>query len=231
MKHRQELRVLVVVAHPDDEVLGCGATMARLAQEGAHVFVLVLGEGITSRDGSRDPEGRRLEIETLREQCRRACDILGVKKVFFESFPDNRFDGVELLDLIKEIERIMKETAPEAVWTHFSRDLNVDHRRVNQAVVTACRPIPGASVREVLSFPVASSTEWQVPSEFHPDLAFDVTHTLEKKLAAFQKYPGEIRPYPHPRSLEGIRIDARYWGKTMGCELAEVFQVVRILRR
>ena len=135
-------RYLVVAAHPDDEVLGCGGTMRRMAAEGAEVYCLILGEGVTSRDGCRDADLRAKELEELRSTARRANELLGVREVFFASLPDNRFDSVDLLDVVKIVERYVDELRPERVFTHGGGDLNNDHIVVSRAVMTACRPLP-----------------------------------------------------------------------------------------
>ena len=219
-------RILIVAAHPDDEVLGCGATAARLAGEGAEVTTLILGEGVTARDGVNDPEGAKNRLE---EEAREANRILGVKELFRAAFPDNRFDTVPLLEVVKEVERVKALVAPDTVFTHFADDLNIDHRVTNQAVLTATRPLPGETVKAVYAFDVLSSTEWNYPLTFAPDTYFAVPATLEAKKRAMAAYASEARPFPHPRSPEGIDLAARFWGMRTGLEAAEPFRTLRRL--
>lgn len=223
-------RILIVAAHPDDEVLGCGGTMARLSAEGCEVFTLILGEGITSRDDSRNIDKREGELFELKRQITRANEILGVKEVFVLDFPDNRFDTIPLLDIVKAIETVKNKVRPDTIFTHFDKDLNIDHGITQRAVLTAARPQKGETVREILSFEVLSSTEWNSPISFSPDVFYDITDTLEIKLAAMMEYRDEIRVFPHPRTLEGIEINARYWGMKIGNGVSEAFKCVRTIR-
>jgi LmbE family N-acetylglucosaminyl deacetylase len=223
--------VLVVAAHPDDEVLGCGGTIARLVKEECEAFTLILGEGITSRDEKRDRERREKEIEKLRKQMHEANQILGVKKVFIHNFPDNRFDTVPLLDIVKVIEKVKKQVKPNIVFTHYEHDLNIDHQLTFKAVLTATRPVKGEPVREIYSFETPSSTEWSYPLNFSPSVFFDISHTINIKLKALAKYKMELKEYPHPRSLEGIKLISQYWGMKVALSYAEAFEPVRIIRQ
>lgn len=222
--------VLVIAAHPDDEILGCGATINRLVEEGADVYTLILGEGITSRDDIRDAKKRKNELEELRLQANCANELLGVKKVYLSDFPDNRFDTVAFLDIVKAVGKIKKQIQPRIVFTHFRGDLNIDHRITYKAVLTACRPIAGETVKEIYSFEVPSSTEWNYPLSFSPNFFVDVSKNIKKKQEALKIYENELREYPHPRSIESIENRAKYWGSTSGLGHAEAFEVVRVLK-
>ena len=222
-------RVLVVVAHPDDEVLGCGGAMARHAAQGDRVHVFILGEGAMARHALPTGKGRR-EIERLRHAAQRAARILGVHKLALEPFPDNRFDTVPLLELVKMVERVKARIRPETVYTHHGGDLNVDHRRVHEAVLAACRPQPGESVKRVFAFEVLSSTEWGGTvgaGAFQPNWFVDISKTLQKKLAACRAYKTEFRRWPHPRSLEGVKVLAQQRGMSVGLRAAEAFMTIR----
>jgi LmbE family N-acetylglucosaminyl deacetylase len=226
------MNILVVAAHPDDEVLGCGGTIARLAKENHNVFCLLLGEGITSRYDQRE-KAAESELKQLKTEAEQAAEILGIKKTFFSDFPDNRFDTVPLLNLVKAIENIKKEIKPDIVYTHHQGDLNIDHQITFKAVLTACRPTKGETVKEIYSFEVPSSTEWNSPDKqnyFMPDVFVDITETLDKKLDALQVYKEEAREYPHPRSPEALRAIAHRWGSTAGLGAAEAFQLIRSVR-
>ncbi|MDQ1351746.1 MAG: family deacetylase [Acidobacteriota bacterium] len=223
-------KVLIIAAHPDDEVLGCGGTAARLVKEGHEIYTVIIGEGITSRDDARQPEKRAKEFERLKRQTCDANGVLGVNDVFMFNFPDNRFDTAPLLDIVKMIEKIKEKIKPDILFTHFENDLNIDHQITYRAVLTASRPLPGETVREIYSFEVLSSTEWRFPLTFSPDCFFDITQTIDIKTAALEKYESELKEFPHPRSIKGMRLNAEQWGMKTGVPFAEAFKVVRLLR-
>lgn len=220
--------VLVVAAHPDDEILGCGATLARHAAAGDDVHILIVAEGATSRDAARSADTRAPEIDALREAATEAAVRIGARPPSFGGLPDNRLDGVDLLDIVKLIERRISECNPAVVYTHHGGDLNIDHRRVHDAVLTACRPLPGVGARAVYAFETPSSTEWadETLPAFRPTRFVDVTGTLETKLAALDAYESEMRVFPHPRSAEAVRSLARWRGASAGVDAAEAFAVV-----
>jgi len=225
-------RILVLSAHPDDEVLGCGAALARHARLGDEVHVVILAEGATSRDDRRDREERGEELTQLEAAARRAGAILGASSVTLCGLPDNRLDSLDLLDVVKVVEQQVELRRPEVVYTHHAGDLNIDHRIVHQATVTACRPQPGHPVRTLLFFEVPSSTEWQPPGAapcFAPDWFVDATATLEVKLLALDAYRSEMRPWPHPRSVQGVEHLARWRGCSVGMAAAEAFVTGRHL--
>ena len=212
------MRVLVVAAHPDDETLGAGGTMARHARRGDEVQVCILTDG-------RAPYGAT-------ECTLRAADVLGVKKVVLLGFADQRLDEGALLDVIKPLEQLVADFRPEVVYTHFANDVNQDHRVVFNATMVATRP--GSGVRRVLSFEAASSTEWVPPfggNVFAPSVYVDISDTLEAKVEAMRCYSdaqeSEVRPYPHPRSYEAIEVYAKRHGIESGLAAAEAFMLVR----
>lgn len=224
-------KILVVAAHPDDEVLGGGGTIAKHTLEGDEVYLLILGEGVTSRYSQR--EKAKEELKQLKSQTRKASKILGITKVLFRDFTDNQFDSVPLLTIVKTIEEIKEQIKPEIIYTHHHGDLNVDHQITFEAVLTACRPLKSETVKEIYSFEVPSSTEWNSPhaqNYFMPNVFVDITETFEKKIEALRAYQGEIREYPHPRSPEALRAIAMRWGSTAGCEAAEAFELIRAIR-
>lgn len=222
--------ILILAAHPDDEVLGCGGTIARLADEGEIIHVAFLADGIFSRVGN--PAIQQEELAARQAAAQKACDILGVKSVFFCEFSDNRMDTIALLDIIKPIEALVAKYQPDTVFTHHAGDVNIDHRRTHEAAVTACRPQPGNIVKTLLSFEVPSSTEWQLPDSapmFAPNWFVDISNTLDRKLAALDAYSAELRTWPHPRSQQGVEHLARWRGVTVGVEAAEAFMLGRQL--
>lgn len=224
--------VLVVAAHPDDEVVGGGATIARRASRGDTVHIAILGEGIASRYAAGDGDNRAAVL-ALQEDARRVAGMLGAKSIVFADLPDNRFDQVPLLDITKRVEGWVRDLEPEVIYTHHSGDLNIDHRVAFQAVLTATRPVPGCRVREVYAFEVASSTEWafgQFQPPFRPNVFEEVASTIELKIQCLERYRSEHRPFPHPRSGEALRAIARRWGSVVGVPYAEAFELVRSVR-
>lgn len=222
--------ILILAAHPDDEVLGCGGTIAKLADEGSIVHVAFLADGVFSRVGAQTVQ--QLELKSRRAAAHNACDILGVKSVSFGDFPDNRMDTSPLLDIIQAVETLIAKHQPETVFTHHAGDVNIDHRRLHEAVVTACRPQNGHSVKTLLCFEVPSSTEWQLPGSapaFTPNWFVDISVTLVRKLAALEAYAEEMRAWPHPRSRQGVDHLAHWRGATVGVDAAEAFILGRQL--
>ena len=218
--------VLVVASHPDDEVLGCGGTIAKHSAKGDSVAVLFLADGVAARNPAefgQAADGRRYAAET-------ACGLLGATDLTFLPYPDNQLDQVPLLQLAQEIEKVISRLQPGIVYTHHSGDVNIDHRRTHDAVITACRPQPGFSVRRVLFFEVASSTEWRPPNSmppFAPQWFNDVSEYLPLKLKALEVYADELRAYPHSRSIEAVEHLARWRGASVGVRAAEAFELGR----
>jgi len=211
---------LVVAAHPDDEVLGCGATIARLSHEGWDVHVLIVAEGSTSRKEKRDVVASSEELSELAKCAEDANKILGVTSVSLLSLPDNRMDSMDLLDVVKIVEEYIAKYEPVLVFTHHAGDVNIDHKVLHDAVIAACRPQPGHVVRELLFFEVPSSTEWRPASSgiyFTPDYFYDVSEHISKKLQALSAYGPEMRNFPHPRSIDAVNHLARWRGASVGC--------------
>jgi LmbE family N-acetylglucosaminyl deacetylase len=225
------MSVLCVVAHPDDEVLGVGGTLARHASDGDDVHVCILSDGVTSRYD--DIEVADEEIEQRRRHAKNACDELGVS-VSFHSFPDNSFDTAPLLDIIQTIEKEIEDTNPDIVYTHHYGDLNIDHELTCRATVTATRPLQDSNVKRVLAFETLSATEWAVPksgNEFQPTSFISIEDSLETKLLALQHYDEELRESPHPRTVETVQKNAEVWGAKVGASAAEPFELLREVRR
>jgi len=219
--------ILIVAAHADDEVLGCGGTIARHVAEGDRVHVVFMADGVGSRGA-----GESNQLVTRINARNRAIQILGVENWHSLDFPDNCMDSVPLLDVVQSLEPIIEKVQPTRVYTHHHGDLNVDHRITHQAVMTACRPVPGSSVREILTFEVLSSTEWATPrvAPFVPNVFVDISDYLPKKLEALAAYEMEIHSTPHSRSVAHVEALARHRGNCAGVEGAEAFEVVRVLQ-
>lgn len=226
-------KVLVKAAHPDDEILGCGGTMARHVANGHEVVSVIMAEGLTSRDAKRDRRARKDELSELSKAAHKANKVLGVQELRLLDFPDNRMDSVNRLEIIKTVESLVEEFEPNLIYTHHIGDVNIDHRRIHEAVVVACRPMPGKHrVETILFFETLSSTEWQPPGSaqpFLPDWYVDISDTLDKKLAALKEYDMEMRPWPHARSIESAEYLARHRGSNIGVAAAEAFKLCRKL--
>lgn len=217
--------VVVVAAHADDEVLGCGGAIARYVEEGRPVHVLILGDGVSSRANLESPiDLKRLELRNNAAQI--ANDILGSTSLKQLGLPDNRMDKLDLLDVVKIIEGFINEHQPKTIFTHHAGDVNIDHRVVHDAVISACRPQPSYPIDELLFFEVASSTEWRPPSSglmFNPNYFINISSSVEKKLQALAAYSEELRAFPHPRSIEAVEAQVRWRGATVGFNAAEAF--------
>ncbi len=225
-------KILVIAAHPDDEVLGCGGTIARLVAEGAEVQVLILASGLTSRADFPEAEAAA-RLEKHYDCAQRAGQFLGASQVHLLGLPDQRLDTIPLLEITHALERQLAAFQPDTVFTQHGGDLNYDHVITFRATLTATRPQAGHCVKRVYAYEVASSTEWAFQCfspVFRPDTFFDISSTLEKKIAAMQIYESETRPFPHPRSPEALRSIARRWGSTVGVHAAEAFDLVREMR-
>jgi LmbE family N-acetylglucosaminyl deacetylase len=208
-------RILVVAAHPDDELLGCGGTLALHARAG-HSVTAVIGSG-----------GRSTATDTYSAlDPQRALKEIGVTDVRLLGLPDQQFETVPLTEIIGQLEAIVGEIRPTIIYTHHYGDINADHGRLFSAVLVVSRPTdPG--IKAVYSFDTASSTEWGYPQTFVPDTWVDITETLDSKLAAMASYEAELREYPHPRSLEALRHRAEAHGNRCYLEAAEAFMTVR----
>lgn len=225
------MNVLVVAAHPDDEVLGCGGTIARHADHGDKVTILLAGEGATSRGPQRNIQNYRNDLDSLAKSAQLSADILGASELICLGLPDNRLDSLDLLDIVKYVEDATSRVAPDLVYVHHSGDLNIDHRILNQAVITAFRPLPGSKDITLLAFEVSSSTEWQPPSSsfspFCPNWFVDITDQWDRKLKALNIYEQEMRPWPHSRSVQSLEYLARLRGSHIGRQYAEAFTLLR----
>ena len=219
--------VLIVAAHADDEALGCGGTIARHVAEGDSVYLVLMADGVNSRTVASEAD-----MEVRRSAAERAQKILGITEVRYLGFPDNRMDSIPLLDIVQELESVVQRIAPSVIYTHHHGDLNIDHRRTQEAVMTACRPQPGCSVKEIYGFEVLSSTEWATPQTepFTPTLYVDISAQFPAKLAALEAYAEEMRSTPHSRSVEHVEVLARHRGYSIGVQVAEAFVVYRMIR-
>jgi LmbE family N-acetylglucosaminyl deacetylase len=219
---KDQRRVLAVVAHPDDEVLGCGGALALHVDAGDSVAVVIACEGESLRYGT----GAVNQSENIRE----AAKVLGIDEVLPLSFADQRLDLLSLVELITPLEEAVERFQPHIVYCQYGGDINRDHYVLFQAALVATRPLV-AGLGTVFAFETASSTEWAYPRTFIPDTWIDISTTLERKLQAMACYRSEVREYPHPRSLEALRHRAAHWGNQVSLPAAEVFMTVRRVLR
>ena len=220
--------ILVVAAHPDDELLGCAGTIAWHVNRGDKVHILIIAEGATSRADTEVNQNLENELVNLKTSAEQASRILGSDSLSFAGLPDNKLDTIPLLDIVKIIEKKSKAISPEIVYTHHSGDLNIDHKLVSQAVLTAFRPQPSSTVKNIYAFETVSSTEWgNDPQIFVPTRFVNITNFLDKKREALLCYSNEMRQFPHVRSLEAVEALAKFRGASVGLEAAEAFIVIR----
>jgi len=232
----------VIAAHPDDEILGMGGTIKKYVKNGHDVRIILMATGIVARRSMnyRNSTNYKIsekarnemykQIEKLRKDATKAGRILGVKKIEFMNFPDNEMDRISNLEITKAVESVIEDYKPEIVYTHSQYDINVDHRAIYYATITATRPSKNNNIKEVISFEVPSSTEWYFPSNFSPNIFVDITKELNAKLNALKAYTTEIRNFPHPRSVEALIAIAKRWGSVSGFRAAEAFSLVRQLK-
>lgn len=220
--------VLVFAAHPDDEILGQAGTIRRLANEGVCCRAVIIAEGITSRANNRS-EADFSELKELQTDARNSAQIVGYESIEFCELPDNRLDSMDLLDVIKVVSEYVEKYRPDTIFTHHHGDLNIDHRIVCEAVITACRPVRHYFVERIYAFETPSSTEWNYSYEdpFKPNVFFDVTDTIQKKIEAINCYRSESEVSPHPRSPEALLALAEYRGSNVGVKYAEAFMLLR----
>ena len=218
-------KILIIAAHPDDEVLGCFGTIAKMIKEDYEAYTLILSGGKTSRG-----KVEQKELDELKNEMLKANKLIGIKEVFQADFPDNAFDSVPLLTIVKKIEEIKDKIQPSIIFTHHIGDMNIDHQITHKAVLTATRPMQDECVKKIYSMEVPSSTEWNSFSKetaFIPNVFFDVTETIDKKVEAMGLYQSELRKYPHPRSLEFIKELAKTNGIKVGLNYSENFMLIR----
>jgi len=218
--------ILIVAAHPDDEVLGCGGTIAKHVADGDLVHLVFMSDGVSSR---ADPS--KLNLKRRLEASKSAQSILGISSTHYLEFPDNRMDSVPLLDIVQKLEVIINQIKPSIIFTHHHGDLNIDHQLTYSAVMTACRPLPDSTVCEIYGFEVLSSTEWSTTqqSQFIPNFFVDITKYMSVKINSLKEYEEEMRAIPHSRSIKHVKVIAQHRGYSIGVEMAEGFEVYRII--
>lgn len=225
MKSRK--RVMIVAAHPDDEILGCGGTLIKHRENGDEIFILWLADGESSR-------GKQKNIRKRNQQAKTVARQLKTKGAKFGKFPDNEFDKVSLLRIARLVEAVVRMWKPNVIYTHHEGDLNVDHRLTYRAVITACRPGMFPSVEEIMTFEVLSSSQWQpetAENVFLPNVFVNIEKFIREKIKLVNIYEDELRAFPHPRSIQGIKVLAKYRGMQGDMRYAEAFKGIRHLKK
>ena len=220
-------RILVVAAHPDDELLGPGGTVARHSSCGDQVTIAFIADS----DSARYDEAK---MQTVRTHAIQAAQHLGVSDVRCAGMPDQRLDTLPILKITQWIEEVLRDIEPQIIYTHHFGDINRDHRVVHEATLTAARPYSAPYVERILCYETPSATEWagsSVDDHFVPNVFVDISQQLEIKVNAMSAYETEVRDCPHPRSLEAIRVRAANWGSVIGAAAAEPFVIVREIMR
>ncbi len=219
-------KILVIAAHPDDESLGVGGTIIKLSKRN-DVYCLILNDGIGARYKNKQfltqdiIKKRKGDVDKLK-------NILGLNEIYYDYLGSNcRFDSLELLDIVKVIEKHITKIKPNIIYTHNDSDLNIDHRKIHHATLIATRPFRCKSVKEIYSYEVLSSTEQNTESPFVPNTFVDISEYIENKISAVKCYGSEISTIPNPRSSEAIKALAIFRGVQSGIKYAEGFKLIR----
>lgn len=222
------MSILIIAAHPDDEVLGCGGTISKFVSQNIDVYVAILGQGVASRSDDSGSSSKK-DIDVLHQQSHEVSKFLGVTAISMFNLPDNRFDSLALLDIVKPIEKMISKIKPTTIFTHHAGDLNIDHQVTYRAVITATRPMSDCPVKEIFSFEIPSSTEWAfgMDPSFIPNYFIDISDHINQKTSAMEKYTSEIQPFPHPRSNRLIKNLAQVRGAAVGKNYCEAFILIR----
>lgn len=223
-------KVLVIVAHPDDEVLGMGGTIAKLVKAGSIVDVMIVTDGSSAQ--YRDSDHLAEIIEAKKKETRNCADVLGVRDIYYGELPDMKLDATPHIRINQVIEDVIDRVQPDAVFTHFWGDVNCDHQNVYKSTLVAVRPVMGQVVKELYCYRVPSSTEWtpnKADTMFMPNYFVDIEKYAEQKYKAFACYSTELREYPHPRSVQYLRENDKVVGLRVGLLAAEEFVLLRKL--
>ena len=230
-------KILIVSAHPDDEIIGMGGVIKKLSKN-HEIQILFLADGITARKSighvnstkyeiSKDmDEKMKKEVEIRKKHAKNALKILGVSNMKFLDLPDNELDTVPFLKIVKAVEKEIQSSKCKIIFTHHHNDLNIDHRIAYEASITANRPIFNSSVKTLISFEAISSTDWRKPYKFNPNLFVDISKELTTKMKSMKEYKNEIQQFPHPRSIKALEANAIRWGSLSGYKAAESFEII-----
>lgn len=225
-------KILIIAAHPDDELLGCGGAMIKYKELGASFKVLFLGEGSTCRFEDINSKEAVNAIAERNSWAKEALSFVGIENYEFHNLPCGRFDQVAIIDINKIIENAINHFKPDTLLTHSDVDANNDHRITHRSTIMASRPYGASSVKRVMCYEVLSSSEWGFKEAFQPNYFIEISEEeLKMKWQALECYKTEMRPYPYPRSWEAVKMQAMRRGTQAGVEFAEAFQLIRELKQ
>ena len=227
-------KILIIAAHPDDEILGCGGLIKKNIKQKNKIRILFLAEGETARYSKEEIKNPKIIKKSLQrnQHAILALQKLGVKKndIFLSSNPCCRLDDFNQLEIIKFIEKNIKVFKPNEIFTHWHSDTNIDHRIAYQATITAVRPVYNFTINLIASYEVLSSTEWNFRESFNPNYFEDISDFVSDKIKAIKFYKNEVKPYPHPRSIKSIKSLSIYRGVQSGFKNAEAFEIIKIAK-
>ena len=234
LEYLKNKKIMIVVAHPDDELLGLGGSMNKLINEyNVDTHVVILGEGLTSRSDIRDTNKWKIKLKIHKENISNAQKAIGYHSNSIYNLPDNRFDSIPILDIIKIVENEKEIFNPDIIFTHHGGDLNIDHQKTFQAVMTATRPMEEEKVKSIITFETPSGTEWIAssdPRQFIPNFYISFSDkNLKAKIKGMESYEFEKREFPHPRSPKALKNLAQYRGVSVGSEYSEAFSIIRCI--
>ncbi len=218
-------KILIIAAHPDDEILGCGGTIIKLKDK-CEIFTIFMTDGVSARGATSSKKEKQIR----KRACIKLFEFLKIKKPIFLNLPDNQLDKLPLLKIVKKIEKHLFKIDPDEVFTHYENCLNIDHKITFQATITACRPIKNLNIKKILSFEIPSSTDWSLSKKkFNPNYFVNITNQISKKINALKYYKMELRKDPHSRSLNSIKALSKFRGASSGVMFAEAFYINRII--
>lgn len=222
-------RVLIVVAHSDDESFGCGGFIKKLSQQKNNIKIISFTNGVSSRKNQKSKEIKNRKLNSIK-----ASKILGFKWLAQYDYPDNQLDKISLLEIIKIIESHKNKFKPHIVLTHNFSDLNIDHRKIAEATLTAFRPEPNEKLENFLTFEVPSATDFRIlknKKNFLPNYFVNIEKVIKSKIDAIKSYKNEVKKYPHSRSIKGIKNLNKIRGNQAGLRYAEAYEIIRKIER
>ncbi len=220
---KKNKKILIISAHPDDEILGCGGLIARIKKTNK-IQIVFLTDGVSSRKKDKK------NINIRKKETLKLFNYLKINKPIFFNFNDNQLDSESLLDIVKKIESVIKTFKPNIVFTHYENCLNIDHQIAYKATITACRPLKKYNfIEQIISYEVPSSTEWMISNKFifKPNIYLNISKQIDDKIKYLKFYKSELKKYPHSRSIKGIKTVASFRGIASGCKYAEAYILIK----
>ncbi len=220
---KKNKKILIISAHPDDEILGCGGLIARIKKTNK-IQIVFLTDGVSSRKKDKK------NIDIRKKETLKLFNYLKINKPIFFNFNDNQLDSESLLEIVKKIEEVIKKFKPNIVFTHYENCLNIDHQIAYKATITACRPLKKYHfIEQIISYEVPSSTEWMISNKFvfKPNIYLNISKQIDDKIKYLKFYKSELKKYPHSRSIKGIKTVASFRGIASGCKYAEAYILIK----